>query len=119
MTKVKWWICGSRTAKSYTAVEDTLNEYLTKEEAIIRTGGAIGVDRLAERWAHNNQIEMESSITPNWHKYGKGAGFMRNKEGIDWADKVFAIWDGKSRGTEHCINYARSTGKTIVVVRFK
>lgn len=116
--KVKWWICGSRTAKSYVAIKKTLDDWFPKYDIIVRTGGANGVDKLAEHWARKHDVEMEPSLIPEWDKYGKGAGFIRNKEGIDWADRVFAVWNGESRGTKHCIDYGRETGKVVVVVRF-
>ena len=116
---MKIWICGSRTVKSYIATEQVLNELIPDTtDVIIRTGGAKGVDKLAEQWARNHGVQIEPAIKPNW-KLGPHAGFLRNTDGINWADKVVAIWDGKSKGTQHCIQYAEDTETPLEVHQFE
>ena len=34
-----------------------------------------------------------------------------------YADALFAIWDGKSKGTEHMISIAEKKGLRVVVVK--
>lgn len=41
---------------------------------------------------------------------------MRNKEIVDYADRIIAFWDGKSKGTEQVINYTRKIGKKVNVI---
>lgn len=85
--------------------------YGFKQEDIteIISGGARGVDRLGEKFAKIGNIKL-TVIKPNWKKYGKKAGFLRNKEMVDKADALIAIWDGKSKGTKHTIDLARKKG---------
>ena len=45
----------------------------------IVSGGAKGVDSLAERYANEHNIKF-SLFPVKWEKYGKGAGFKRNNE---------------------------------------
>lgn len=35
----------------------------------------------------------------NWNKHGKSAGPIRNAEMADYADGLYLVWDGKSRGS--------------------
>jgi len=73
---------------------------LVKEIDAIISGGARGVDAMAEHYAEVNDIP--TIIHPaEWDKYGKGAGFIRNKLIWDDADMGLAIWDGVSKGTKH------------------
>src|SRR6185369_18019492 len=66
------------------------------------SGGARGVDTLGERWASANRKGVAQFI-PNWDKYGKGAGMVRNGLMAEFADALIAIWDGESRGTKNMI----------------
>ena len=43
-------------------------------------------------------------LGPDWDKYGKSAGYIRNTEMAEAGDILVAFWDGKSKGTEHMIN---------------
>lgn len=72
----------------------------------IVSGGATGADSLAERYAHEHGIPIK--IYPaDWSKYGKSAGYRRNKLIVDDATYVVAFWDYKSRGTKLTIDLAR------------
>lgn len=62
------------------------------------SGAARGADLAGERWAEANEIFCER-YPADWTKYGKRAGFLRNKQMAETADALIALWDGKSRGT--------------------
>lgn len=81
----------------------------------IVSGGARGADILAERFADENKIK-KIIFRPNYIKYGRLAPLVRNERIVDYADKVIAFWNGKSRGTKHAINYAEKTGKHVNIV---
>ena len=53
-----------------------------------------------------------------WNKYGKAAGFKRNKNIIDNCTEIIAFWDGKSKGTLNSINYAKSINKKVTICYF-
>ena len=81
-------------------------------DPILISGGARGIDTLAEEVAKSQRIETK--IFPaEWNKYGKGAGFIRNELIIKEADRVIAFWDGRSKGTKHSINIAILAHKPI------
>lgn len=53
-----------------------------------------------------------------WDKYGKSAGYKRNKEMGEFADAAVCFWDGKSKGTKHMIDIMQRLGKPVYVVRY-
>ena len=60
---------------------------------------------------------LDCMIFPaDWKKYGKSAGFKRNKDIVVAADLVVAFWDGASRGTQNTIKLARDAGKEVMVI---
>jgi len=84
-------------------------DYKTKAEFV--SGGAIGVDSWAEECILGHTIKH--IFKPDWDKYGKRAGFLRNELIINEADKVIAFWDGQSKGTKHSIDLAIKAGKPV------
>jgi len=85
---------------------------VNQEELVLVSGGARGIDTLAEQEA--DKLKMNKTIFPaEWNKYGKSAGFIRNELIIKEADRVIAFWDGRSKGTKHSINIAILARKPI------
>ena len=95
-------ICGSRSINYL-----NLDLYLDKDNiGQIISGGANGVDTLAEKWAKKNNIEFLAFL-PQYEVYGgKYAPIERDKDMVAASDKVVAFWDGKSAGTKFTIEYA-------------
>ena len=107
---MKIMIAGSRGITDF-----DLTEYIPEETTIIITGGAKGVDTIAEEYADKHKIS-KLVLRPDYKKYGKAAPLLRNKIMVDIADRVIIIWDGKSRGTKHTIDYAKSKDKATILV---
>lgn len=82
---------------------------------LIVTGGAAGADTLAELFADRYHIPAHI-IKPDWKKYGKSAGMIRNGEIVKGSDIIVAFWDGTSRGTQDTINKAKVFKKTTLIV---
>jgi len=104
-------IVGSRSIKTA-----DLDKLIPVKPDVIVSGGAVGVDTLAEVWARKNGIQT-LVFKPEWNKYGRSAAFRRDYTIVDNADAVLALWDGISKGTMHTVNYARSVGKPVQLVR--
>lgn len=111
---MKVLICGSRSINDAALISQAVLQSGMTPTHII-SGGARGVDRLAGEYAASNGIEF-TEYPANWNKYGKCAGFMRNCVMVGTADAVIAVWDGKSPGTKHSIDYATSQGKQVFVL---
>ncbi len=110
---MKLAVIGSRTFNDYDLVKSTLDNH---KPSVIISGGAKGADSLAKRYAIQNNIEL-IEIIPDWDKYGRAAGPIRNKEIVNQAEKVIAFWDGKSKGTKSAIDYANKCNKEVVIIR--
>jgi len=107
-------IAGSREIVNY----NTLLKAITDsgfEITTVVSGGARGVDRLGERYAREHNIPIIQYI-PDWDKWGKPAGYIRNKEMADNADALIALWDGESKGTKHMIDIAKAKGLHVHIV---
>lgn len=117
---IKVAVIGSRTFTDYELLKQTLNDM---EIDILVSGGAIGADKLAERYSDEKELNGGNIpiivIKPDWQRYGKSAGFMRNTIIIENCDKVVAFWDGESKGTKDSIQKARKMNKPVLIVEFK
>mgnify|MGYP000860885121 FL=1 len=116
---MKLAVVGSRTFNDYKLLKEHLDEiHAVTPITLIISGGAKGADSLAEKWAHQNNIET-LIFKPEWDRYGKQAGYLRNKDIILNSDRVLAMWDGVSKGTLHSINIADHHQIPYTVVNFK
>ena len=90
-------VIGSRFFDNYGLVKIKL-DYLHQDEDItlVVSGGAQGADTFGERWADENSIE-KLIFKPEWKKYGKKAGFIRNKDIVLNSDRIVAFWNGTSK----------------------
>ena len=95
-----------------------LSAHIPQNCTLIVSGGAKGVDTLAEQYAAEHGIEL-LTIRPDYRRYGRGAPLRRNNQIVDHADCVLAFWDGQSKGTKYTIDYAEKTGKKVSVILCK
>lgn len=109
-------VVGSRNFSDYNLLKSTLDEYYPKISLIV-SGGAKGADSLSELYAKEEGIRT-LIFKPDWQKFGRAAGMIRNKDIVNNADMVVAFWDGKSRGTKDSIDYGTKLGKVVKVVKF-
>ena len=86
-----------------------ISRYIPPDADLIISGGAVGVDTLAEEYADKNGIK-KLILYPDYELYGKSAPLIRDKLIVDHADLVIAVWDGVSGGTEFTISYAKRRG---------
>jgi len=74
------------------------------------SGGAKGVDEAAEAWAAARGIPVRR-FKPDWRRYRRGAGPVRNREMAAYADAV-VVFPGGS-GTRNMLAEARKAGKRV------
>lgn len=116
---MKLAVVGSRGFDDYDLLKSKLDSiHKRKPITCIVSGGARGADKLSEKWADDNNIPKLIFI-PDWNKYGKRAGFLRNKDIIENADAVVAFWDGISKGTQHSINLSKKYKKSCLIVNYE
>jgi hypothetical protein len=118
---MKVGIIGSREFSDYDKMKESILSYFRNKNLDINTieyivsGGARGADKLGERFAEEFNIKTKIHL-PNWDKFGKSAGMIRNSDIIDDSDLIFAFWDGQSKGTKDSINKARKRNKEIEII---
>jgi hypothetical protein len=78
------------------------------------SGGALGVDSYAAAWARLHLVPCKV-FRPDWPRYGRRAGALRNQQIVTYCDKLIAFWDGKSRGTKISIDLAQLAGKLLKI----
>lgn len=85
------------------------------KDTIVISGGAPGVDRIAEAAA--KRLGLEVKIFPaQWDVHGNMAALMRNSQIVAECDRLVAFWDLKSHGTRDSLDKARKAGKPIEVI---
>ena len=71
-------------------------------------------------FTYAKRVEYVSPVDPPL-AYGDGSAVVammnaRNRYMVDRCDLVVAAWDGSPGGTAHCVKYAQSKGKEILVL---
>jgi predicted Rossmann-fold nucleotide-binding protein len=108
-------IIGSRKYSDMEQVKRYVEEL--PEETIVISGGAKGVDSMAEEVARQRGLEVVV-IRPDYAAFPgrpRSAPIARNREIVRQADRVVAFWDGESRGTHNAIAFALQEGKAVVL----
>lgn len=110
---MKLAIIGSRNL-----TEISIDEYVSDEVTEIVSGGAKGIDTLAKDFARRKEIPIVEFL-PKYNLYGRAAPLKRNEEIAQYADEAIALWNGKSKGTEHTIKLFNKLGKKVTIVILK
>ena len=94
-----------------------LAEVKYKDKAVsIVSGMARGADTLGYLFAMSHNV-VTYKFPADWDRYGKSAGYMRNREMGLFADGLVAFWNG-SKGTQHMIQYMGTLGKPVHIVKY-
>jgi len=91
-----------------------MDRYVSDCDEIV-SGGAVGVDSCAAEYAKKQGIKL-TVFLPQYERYGRAAPIVRNKEIVDYADKIVAFWNGRSKGTLSLIKYAKNAGKPCEII---
>ena len=121
MKEFKLIVAGGRDFEDYSKLSAelialALDTYKDRDVSIV-SGMARGADALAVRFAKEHNV-MLYEFPADWTGYGKRAGFVRNEQMAQFADGLLALWDGKSRGTEHMIGTMRDLEKPVHVINY-
>jgi predicted Rossmann fold nucleotide-binding protein DprA/Smf involved in DNA uptake len=104
-------VVGSRVFQNYKQLSDYLDSIIHRGDSIV-SGGAIGVDSMAQRYAKEHGLRIIICY-PDYETHGKGATFIRNREIVENSDRVIAFYArGKFQqgGTSNTIEWARKLG---------
>lgn len=106
-------IIGSRgaTDNNYNLIIDNIPKNVTE----IISGGAIGADSLAKRFALEHKL-IYTEFAPDYASFGKMATIIRNNQIVNCAEYVLCLWDGKSKGTKNVISLCLNLNKPCKVI---
>ena len=109
---MKLAIIGSRSLSGL-----DLGKYISEEVTELVSGGAIGIDTCVATYATEHGIPL-TVFFPNYQRYGRAAPIVRNKEIVDYADRIIAFWNGTSKGTLSVIAYSKKVNKPCEVILY-
>lgn len=102
-------IVGSREFKNYAQLSKTVEEYIETDDDEFVSGGALGADSMAQRYAKENGYDIRICY-PKYRVSGPPATFIRNERIVRNSDLVLAFYS-KDRfqigGTANSASWAK------------
>ena len=95
-----------------------LEQHIPKDITEIVSGGAVGVDICAAEYAKKHGLKL-TEFLPQYEHLGRAAPIVRNRQIVDYADKIIVFWNGSSKGSLSVIKYAQKIGKPIDIILCK
>lgn len=109
-------IVGSREYNNYSEFKSYIDKFREHIQIdMIISGGAIGVDSMAYRYAVENGITFVCH-PPKPEEGFPRAYFRRNLRIIEMSECVIAFPKGKSSGTRHSISLAKRLNKELYII---
>lgn len=88
------------------------------EVSMIIEGGAAGADTLAKNWAISRGISF-TEFKADWKKYGKAAGYIRNKQMLVEGKPDLVIAFPGGIGTQNMIEQTKKAGIRVKSFSYK
>lgn len=109
-------VCGGRDFGSRRHLYLTLDEiHAEKTFSLLINGGAQGADFYAKLWAIENDIPVQLFL-PEWRKYGRSAGIIRNRQMLDEGRPELVIAFPGGRGTGSMVTLAKLGNVPVIEV---
>ena len=108
-------IIGSRKYKNYNVFSKCLDAFFEKigwTPTMVYSGGAKGVDEMAEKYCVHHSIPITIHYA-QWKKYGKAAGPIRNELIVKNSDIILAFPRKGGKGTQNAIKIAKRHAKEV------
>jgi hypothetical protein len=119
MKSFKVILAGGREFYDYDLFKYKVDFYLKNKTNIeIVSGGAMGADSLAEKYAKERGYKL-TVFKADWSTNSKAAGHIRNSQMVAYSDAAIYFWDGVSRGTLDCMKKAKNKGIPLKVIRYE
>jgi len=117
MACIRLAVVGSRHYDDYARFVSVVDDWIAVNGAPdeLISGGASGVDTMAERFAKERNVPMRV-FRADWATYGKRAGPMRNALIVDACTHVLALPDRDGKGTQITMRLARERGRPLTAV---
>jgi len=109
-------IVGSREYSNYDETCEIIDFFAKRFKLTeIVSGGARGADTLGKRYAVEHEISYKE-FPALWDTYGKRAGFLRNRQIVEYSDMILAFWNG-SKGTKNTIDICKELQKRYYIIK--
>lgn len=115
MIFLKVAIVGSRKFDDAEKVYGKICENIPRNCTEIVSGGAKGVDTLAQRYAEEHGVFMKVFL-PEYEKFGKAATLIRNTEIVKYSDYIFVFIHDDSSGSVDTAKKCLELGKPFSVI---
>jgi len=116
--EIKIAVVGSRSFMDFEYAEKVLLALVKNyPKCSFVSGGALGADTIIKLFCEKYDYSL-LEILPEWSKYGKKAGFLRNYDIWQSSDIGLCFWDGKSKGTAHSFKISKDMNKKCYVVEY-
>ena len=116
-------ICGGSDFNDYNLLKNKCDYYLKNriangENVIVVSGGSEGADSLGEKYAKERGFNIER-FTANWSKYGKRAGYLKNKQMAEVGNACIAFMSsyGENKSAKNMVSIARENRLTVREVK--
>ena len=113
---MKTVIAGGRSFLDYQLMRESLDNLDWTITEVV-SGTASGADTFGEIYAKSKDISVKR-MPADWNQYGRSAGPRRNEDMAKYADACVVFWDGKSRGTQHMINFANKHKCRLKIIKY-
>lgn len=117
---MKLAIVGARKFTDYELFKEKVDQFLEEWGELIEcivSGGATGTDTMAEKYAKEHGYKTIIHY-PQWDKYGRAAGPMRNTLIVEDATHVIAFPAVGGHGTQDTMKKTKKTNKPMKVFWF-
>lgn len=112
---MKLAVCGSREITIEFHELDKLIDALRLHAVEIVSGGANGIDAVAEEFAYQFEIKY-TEFPADWESHGKAAGPIRNRQIAQYADQLLVIRYPDSKGSISVASEFRKLGKPVTEI---
>lgn len=121
---MRFLICGGRDFGNdndeWWFIHETLNRLITYDKydyIVMMHGAARGVDSIAGEWAEFVGIPCVE-FPAEWDKYGKSAGYRRNRQMLEEGKPDWVIAFPGGRGTEMMVDLAKKAKVKVHVIDY-
>ena len=108
MNNLKIAVIGDNDFNNYCQMKSTLDAFIDihpDKTISIVSGGDKGAHLLAKKYADEKTLKFDC-YPADTDRYGKVAGFIRNKDLVGASDRVIAFWGGRTSETKNAIEEA-------------
>jgi YspA, cpYpsA-related SLOG family len=109
-------VCGGRSFDNAALMDLTLDQaHDAGPITVLIHGLAKGADALAADWANRNNVRVQG-FRPDWKKYGKLAGPIRNERMLKEGMPQLVLAFKGSKGTADMVRQARHAGVPVLEI---